>query len=89
MSNIDLRIDRRENSNDNIGMEGRQATLPRESSTHDEDKDWSQGSVRIPLNIIHNIKVNCNVDSIDPTIDFSSVVFCSNSRNFNFSLFVE
>ena len=81
-------IERREKSRDIMGMEGRQATLPRESSTHEDDRDWSQGRVSIPLDIIQSIRVNWSVDSIDPAIDFSSLVFCSNSKNFNLSLFV-
>ena len=88
MSNIDFMMESKENMRDNTGIDGRQATLPKESSTQDEDKGWSQGSVRIPLAINQSIMVNCNVDSIEPTIAFNSVVFCSNSRNFNLSLLV-
>ena len=75
-SNTDLRMERREKSMESIGMEGRQATLPSESSTQEEDRGWSQGRVRIPRNINHNIRMNCRGDSILPTIDFSSVAFC-------------
>ena len=82
-------IDNREKNIDRMGIEGRQAILPNESSTHEEVNDWSQGRERIPLDIIHIIKVNCNVDSMDPTTDFISVVFCSNSNIFNLSLLVE
>ena len=72
MSRADFRMERSEKNRDNIGMEGRQATLPRESSTQEDDRDWSQGRVSIPLDIIQSIRVNWSVDSIDPTMDFSS-----------------
>ena len=88
MSKTDLRMERRENMRDRTGTEGRHATLPRESSTQDEERGWSQGRVRIPLDISHTIMIICSVDSVDPTIAFSSVVFCSKDRNFNLSLFV-
>ena len=89
MSRADFRMERSEKNRDNIGMEGRQATLPRESSTQEDDRDWSQGKVSIPLDIIQSIRVNCSVDSIEPTMDLSSFAFCSNSMFFNFSLLVE
>ena len=66
-----------------MGMEGRQATLPSESSTQEEDRGWSQGRLRIPRNINHSMRMNCSGDSRLPTIDFISVAFCSNSRNFS------
>ena len=88
MSRADLRMERREKRRESMGMEGRQATLPRESSTQEEDRDWSQGRVSIPLDIIQSIRVNWSVDSIEPAIDLSSVVFCSNSKYFSLSLFV-
>ena len=58
MSRADLRMERREKRRESMGMEGRQATLPRESSTQEEDRDWSQGRVSIPLDIIQSIRVN-------------------------------
>ena len=85
-SNTDLRMERREKSMEAMGIEGRQATLPRESSTHEEERGWSHGRLRIPLSINQSSKVNCSGDSIAPTTDFSSVVFCSNSKNESFSL---
>ena len=58
MSRADLRMERREKRRESMGMDGRQATLPRESSTQEEDRDWSQGRVSIPLDIIQSIRVN-------------------------------
>ena len=81
-------MDNSEKNIESMGMEGKQATLPNESSTHEEDRDWSQGRESIPLDIIHSINENCIVDSIHPTTDFNSVVSCSNSITFNLSLFV-
>ena len=50
-SNIDFIIDKIENVIASIGIEGKQATLPKLSSIQEDDVDSFHGSVRMPRNI--------------------------------------
>ena len=48
-SNTALVMERTEKMTEAMGTEGRQATLPRLSVTHSEERGSQQGRVRIPL----------------------------------------
>ena len=79
------RMERSEKMMEAMGMEGMQATLPRESWTQEDERGWSQGRLRIPLSINQSSKVSCSGDSIAPVSDFSSCVLCSAARKESFS----
>ena len=72
----DFRIDRKEKITDAIGIDGRQATLLKESSTQEEDKFSLHGRFMVPRIIIHSNNINCKGDSINPAKLLSSVVSC-------------
>ena len=81
-------IDSIENSIEAMGREGKQAALPRESSTQDDDSSSFQGRVRTPLIISQSKLISCSGDSIPPVIAFSSLACVSSSKYVNLSLFV-
>ena len=81
-------IDSIEKSMEAMGMEGKHAALPRESSTQDDDSSSFQGRVRIPLIINHSNIISSIGDSSPPVIAFSSLACVSSWRNVSFSLFV-
>ena len=70
---------------DAIGRDGRQATLPRESSTHEEASDRSQGSWRIPRVINQSKMISSSGDSVAPVMAFISWLLASKCRNTSFS----
>ena len=70
---------------DAIGRDGRQATLPRESSTHEEASDRFQGSWRIPRVINQSKMISSSGDSVAPVMAFISWLLASKCRNTSFS----
>ena len=65
-------MDNIENITDAIGIDGKQATLPKLSVTHLEEDGSFHGSVSIPLIIRYRRMISWMGASNDPQIDFIS-----------------
>ena len=63
-------MEREEKMMEATGREGKQAILPRESSTHEYDGVLVQGKVRIPLIINQRRIITCSGDCTPPVIPF-------------------
>ena len=66
-------IEKKEKKIEAIGRDGKQAILPRESSTQEEESCWSQGRLKTPLKTIQSKNIICKGDPVDPQILLSSV----------------
>ena len=77
-------IERIEKIMDATGRDGKQAILPRESSTHEYVGDSFRGKVRIPLIINQTKIISCRGDSTPPVIALRIWVWFSSCITANF-----
>ena len=70
--NTDLMMDIPEKTRDAIGMDGRQAILPRSSSTQKKEREFPIGIVRMPLSMSQTRIMTWMGDSTAPVMDLTS-----------------